>query len=79
MYEALLYAGLTAEASKVLAIKTTYKAHAAIEDWCDRYDQSHPVQAACDGSILCERVGRRHKSGCLGKMETYNGLLKGGM
>jgi hypothetical protein len=67
-----LYGGYVTEISKRSAIRCTQKAHDTITRVCESWDERHNVVAPCDGSILCERTGVRHKSGCLSS-PTYHG------
>lgn len=45
---------------------------AQIEEWVDAYDKKHAVATPCTGNILCERQGRRHKDGCIGRTEPFS-------
>lgn len=48
-----------------------------INIWIETHIPDDTETVPCDGSILCERTGVRHKTNCLGKTESFDSYCKG--
>jgi hypothetical protein len=48
----------------------------SIEGIIERHVPDHSAKAPCDGTILCERQGVRHKQDCIGRTVPINAYAK---
>lgn len=72
MYGLILGAGLALEVTKHTSIKCYQKSVIWIDDTSDALDDRFGTVYPCDGTIMCQRTGVRHRKGCIGRTERFD-------
>jgi hypothetical protein len=78
--QSLLITGIAYEATKrdalvrgrIVCDRALQRLNAALE----AYDRKHYQMTPCTGDIMCERIGARHKTGCIGRTVPINAYVK---
>lgn len=79
--EAMLISALGYEKGKQLSLERSQALwdifKGRLVAFMDEYDRKHYQGVECTGDILCERSGRRHRDGCIGRTEPFSVYAEG--
>jgi hypothetical protein len=63
--------------AKSYGVAVLHRVRRAVILAAEWYDTKRPKETECSGDLLCERSGKRHKDGCIGRVEPFNSYVRG--